>query len=74
MKNGQLKPAYNLQLAVQSEYSIGLGLSNPTDTDLDPVFDGLESEYGRLADVLWRMPDMTVKKHGLDRKEEHGMH
>ena len=33
MKNGQLKPAYNLQLAVQSEYIIGLGLfPNPTDT------------------------------------------
>ena len=25
-ENGQLKPAYNLQLAVQSEYIIGLGL------------------------------------------------
>ena len=49
MKNGQLKPAYNLQLAVQSEYIIGLGLfPNPTDTrTLIPFLTALESEYGK---------------------------
>lgn len=54
MKNGQLKPAYNLQLAVQSEYIIGLGLfPNPTDTrTLIPFLTALESEYGRLADHI----------------------
>ncbi|MDD6958146.1 MAG: IS1182 family transposase [Dialister sp.] len=54
MKNGQLKPAYNLQLAVQSEYIIGLGLFlNPTDTrTLIPFLTALESEYGRLADHI----------------------
>ena len=54
MKNGQLKPAYNLQLAVQSEYIIGLGLfPNPTDTRiLIPFLTALESEYGRLADHI----------------------
>ena len=32
MKNGQLKPAYNLQIGVNSEYIVGLDLySNPTD-------------------------------------------
>ena len=42
MKNGQLKPAYNLQLAVQSEYIIGLGLfPNHGYPDLDPVLDSL---------------------------------
>ena len=46
MKNGRLKPAYNLQLAVQSEYIIGLGLfPNPTDTRtliLDMESQGME--------------------------------
>jgi transposase len=33
MKNGQLKPAYNVQLAVEAEYVIGMGIfPNPTDT------------------------------------------
>jgi len=26
MKNGQLKPAYNVQLAVEAEYVIGVGI------------------------------------------------
>lgn len=54
MKNGQLKPAYNLQLAVQSEYIIGLGLfPNPTDTRTLILFlTALESGYGRLADHI----------------------
>lgn len=33
MQNGQLKPGYNVQIAVESEYIVGLGLfPNPTDT------------------------------------------
>lgn len=54
MKNGQLKPAYNLQLAVQSEYIIGLGVfPNPTDTrTLIPFLTALESHYGRVADYI----------------------
>jgi hypothetical protein len=39
MKNGQLKPAYNVQIGVESEYIIGLGLfPNPTDTTTLPAF------------------------------------
>ena len=54
MKNGQLKPAYNLQLAVQSEYIIGLGIfPNPTDTrTFIPFLTALESCYGRLANHI----------------------
>lgn len=34
MMNGQLKPGYNVQIGVESEYIIGLGLfSNPTDVN-----------------------------------------
>lgn len=33
MRNGQLKPGYNVQIAVESEYIVGVGLfPNPTDT------------------------------------------
>ena len=39
MRNGQLKPAYNVQIGVESEYIIGLGLfPNPTDTTTLPPF------------------------------------
>ena len=33
MNNGQLKPGYNVQIAVESEYIVGVGLfPNTTDT------------------------------------------
>ena len=33
MRNGQLKPGYNVQIMVESEYIVGMGIfSNPTDT------------------------------------------
>lgn len=39
MGNGQLKPGYNVQIAVESEYIVGLGLfPNPTDTTTLPPF------------------------------------
>lgn len=35
MNNGQLKPGYNVQIAVESEYIVGVGLfHNPTDTQI----------------------------------------
>ncbi len=45
MNNGQLKPGYNVQIGVQSEYIIGIGLfSNPTDTTtLIPFLERIES-------------------------------
>lgn len=47
MLNGQLKPAYNVQLAVHSEYIVGVGVfPNPTDTKtLIPFIKQLESQY-----------------------------
>lgn len=39
MLNGQLKPAYNVQIGAESEYIVGLGLfPNPTDTTTLPAF------------------------------------
>ena len=43
MRNGQLKPAYNVQLAVEAEYVIGVGIfPNPTDTTtLKPMLENM---------------------------------
>lgn len=49
MKNGQLKPAYNVQIAVESEYIIGIQHFNQT-TDvntLTPFLDYLAEKLGR---------------------------
>ena len=48
MKNGQLKPAYNVQIAVESEYIVGLGLfPNPTDTTtLIPFLNRIQTRSG----------------------------
>ena len=48
MLNGQLKPAYNVQIGVESEYIVGLGLfPNPTDTTTLPAFlDRIQEKSG----------------------------
>ena len=45
MRNGQLKPGYNVQLAIHSEYIMGVGVfPNPNDTNtLIPFLQHLES-------------------------------
>lgn len=54
MKNGQLKPGYNVQIAVESEYIVGVGLfHNPTDTTtLIPFMDRIQSRSGRRIENL----------------------
>lgn len=49
MKNGQLKPAYNVQIGVESEYIVGVDLfPNPTDTTtLIPFLKRLALNTGR---------------------------
>ena len=51
MRNGQLKPAYNVQLAVEAEYVIGVGIfSSPGDTTtLKPM---LENMYKCNSDMV----------------------
>lgn len=48
MNNGQLKPGYNVQLAVESEYIVGVGLfHNPTDTTtLIPFLERMKKHTG----------------------------
>ena len=50
MQNGQLKPGYNVQIAVQSEYIMGVGIfPNPNDTNtLIPFFQALCQMWGLL--------------------------
>lgn len=49
MKNGQLKPAYNVQIAVNSEYITGVEVfSDRTDyKTMEPFLDGLKDRHGK---------------------------
>lgn len=51
MRNGQLKPAYNVQLAVEAEYVIGVGIfSNPGDTTtLIPMLERMYSHNTKMT-------------------------
>ena len=54
MKNGQLKPSYNLQIGVNSEYIVGLDLfPNPTDVrTLLPFLSVLESRGLKFKNIV----------------------
>jgi transposase len=50
MKNGQLKPGYNVQIATEGQYTLAYGVyANPTDTKtLIPFLDEIEEHYFAL--------------------------
>lgn len=50
MKNGQLKPAYNVQIATEGQYALAYSIfPNPTDTrTLIPFLDEIEQNYFEL--------------------------
>ena len=48
MKNGQLKPAYNVQLGVEAEYIVGVGVFHST-TDVTTLVPFLTSMEARLS-------------------------
>ena len=54
MNNGQLKPGYNVQIAVESEYIVGLGLFHtPTDTTtLIPFMDRIQRQSRRKIENI----------------------
>lgn len=54
MKNGQLKPAYNLQIATENQFITHYDFfSNPTDTlTLIPFMDGFEARYKKRPEKL----------------------
>lgn len=49
MRNGQLKPAYNVQIAVESEYITGVGIFNDRNdiTTLIPMLNNMQEKIGR---------------------------
>lgn len=48
MRNGQLKPGYNLQIAVEAEYIVGMDLSAER-SDVNTLIPLLERMHGRLG-------------------------
>ena len=54
MKNGQLKPGYNIQIATEGQYALAYDLfPNPTDTrTLKPFLDTIESKYFALPKYI----------------------
>ena len=54
MRNGQLKPGYNIQVAVESEYIVGVDISSERSDmrTLIPFLDKIRTNYGRNFDNL----------------------
>lgn len=54
MKNGQLKPSYNVQIATEGQYTLAYGIfPNPTDTKtLIPFLDAIEENYFELPEHI----------------------
>jgi len=54
MKNGQLKPGYNVQIATEGQYTLVYGIyPNPTDTKtLIPFLDEIETQYFDLPTYI----------------------
>lgn len=71
MKNGQLKPGYNVQIAVNSEYIVGYGVfSDRTDSGtLIPLLKSMEQPYRSVtADAGYESLENYVylQKHGME--------
>ena len=49
MRNGQLKPAYNVQIAVESEYVTGVGIFDDRNdiATLIPMLNNMKEKIGR---------------------------
>lgn len=54
MKNGQLKPGYNVQIATEGQYTLAYGIfPNPTDTKtLIPFLNDIEKDYFLLPEHI----------------------
>lgn len=66
MKNGQLKPGYNLQLGVEGEFIVTAGLfSERSDTlTLLPLLEHLQEKTGKL-------PDRLIADSGYESEENY---
>ena len=63
MKNGQLKPGYNLQIATKSQFVLSYNVNqNPTNTrTMIPFLNSIQETYGHL-------PKYIVSDAGYDRE------
>ncbi|UTB79463.1 hypothetical protein A2I65_00370 [Staphylococcus carnosus] len=54
MKNGQLKPGYNLQIATNSQFVLSYNVyQNPTDTRIMiPFLNSIQKTYGHLPEYI----------------------
>jgi len=54
MKNGQLKPGYNVQIATEGQYTLAYGIfPDPTDTKtLIPFLHTIDEEYFELPEYI----------------------
>lgn len=73
MKNGQLKPGYNIQIGVESEYIVGLGsFPNPTDVQtlipfMERIYKNTKRRFGRvIADAGYESIEnyLYLKEYG----------
>ena len=73
MNNGQLKPGYNVQIAVESEYIVGVGLfHNPTDTTtLIPFRERIQNQSKRKIENLVADAGYASEEN-FDYLESHG--
>ena len=73
MNNGQLKPGYNVQIAVESEYIVGVGLfHNPTDTTtLIPFMERIQNQSKRKIENLVADAGYASEEN-FDYLESHG--
>jgi hypothetical protein len=64
MKNGQLKPAYNVQIATEKQFFTHYDMyPNPTDTlTYIPFLNGFNQRYGKMPKKVWLIQVMEVKK------------
>lgn len=66
MRNGQLKPAYNLKIAVNSEFIVWVDISQDrTDYSRDPVI------LDELEQIFTRPVEAVVMDAGYDSEENH---
>ena len=71
MKNGQLKPGYNIQIGVESEYVIGVGaFANRTDVQtMIPFLNRIRSRSGRIMEQVIADAGYESKENYLYLKE-----
>lgn len=68
MRNGQLKPAYNIQVGTNNQFALAVGVyQNPTDTRT------LENFLNRIQEINSDMPEYIVCDAGYGSESNYGL-